>query len=831
MRENYLSQLYEKLVLGHPKLVLILLIFLFGFFSYHTKDFALDASADSLLLEGDENLQLFRQTQDRYPSGDLLIITYTPLRDLFSNYSLDRIKTLRNRLRKFDGIRNITTILDVPLIKSSDQSLTEMVTNVPKLENSDINPKLAKKELLNSKIYRNLIISEDGRSTALLLELTEDINYSKLLKQRNDLRQKERNSKLSDKENIQLKTVSKLFDLVHKQHLSNRHLLLKNVRETINSFKSEGSLFLGGLPLIVDDMIGFIRSDLIVFGLGVFLFLVIVLTILFRQLRWIILPLVNCLFSGLLMIGFLGLIGWKITVISSNFLALMLIITISMNIHLIVRYRQLEGDYPNSDNEWLVKETCYKMAKPCLYTTLTSIIGFGSLVVSDIKPVIDFGWMMSTGLSVTFLITFLLFPILLLLLGKSTSNQKPSHYLTFLPKYFANLTQLHGAKVLLIASLVGVIAIYGITKLQVENSFVNYFGKNTEIYKGLKEIDTKFGGTTPLEILIKFESDIDTGLSEEDMREMTKEEIEFEKELAREKSKSPKYWFTTDKIDQIKEVHDFVHNLPQVGKVLSLASSVRVAEDFAEEKLDSMELALLYTKIPEDIRATLIDPYVSIVNNEARIIARIVDTKPNLRRNQLLQEIEEKMINVMKFDKDEFKITGLLVLYNNMLQSLFSSQIKSLGVVMLGIGVMFLLLFRSITLSIIGIIPNLLGALVVLGIMGLANIPMDMMTITIAAITIGIAVDNGIHYLYRFREEYKNNEDYSKSLELCHFSAGRAIFYTTITIIFGFSILVLSNFVPSTYFGILTAISMLIGLLASLTVLPKLILMYKPFST
>ena len=315
------------------------------------------------------------------------------------------------------------------------------------------------------------------------------------------------------------------------------------------------------------------------------------------------------------------------------------------------------------------------------------------------------------------------------------------------------------------------------------------------------------------------------------MREMTKEEIEFEKELAREKSKSPKYWFTTDKIDQIKEVHDFVHNLPQVGKVLSLASSVRVAEDFAEEKLDSMELALLYTKIPEDIRATLIDPYVSIVNNEARIIARIVDTKPNLRRNQLLQEIEEKMIKVMKFDKDEFKNTGLLVLYNNMLQSLFSSQIKSLGVVMLGIGVMFLLLFRSITLSIIGIIPNLLGALVVLGIMGLANIPMDMMTITIAAITIGIAVDNGIHYLYRFREEYKNNEDYSKSLELCHFSAGRAIFYTTITIIFGFSILVLSNFVPSTYFGILTAISMLIGLLASLTVLPKLILMYKPFST
>ena len=210
-------------------------------------------------------------------------------------------------------------------------------------------------------------------------------------------------------------------------------------------------------------------------------------------------------------------------------------------------------------------------------------------------------------------------------------------------------------------------------------------------------------------------------------------------------------------------------------------------------------------------------------------MARILDSKPDLRRKELLETVRRDLGKKLGLEAQEVTVSGLLVLYNNMLQSLFKSQIKTIGFVMLGIAIMFLVLFQSITLSIIGILPNLLGAVVVLGVMGWANIPMDMMTITIAAITIGIAVDNGIHYIYRFREEYALSRSYVETLHICHSNIGRAVFYTTTTIIFGFSILVFSNFIPTIYFGLLTAAAMFIALLAALTVLPKLILLWKPF--
>ncbi|MAF95514.1 MAG: hypothetical protein CMM60_07145 [Rhodospirillaceae bacterium] len=522
------------------------------------------------------------------------------------------------------------------------------------------------------------------------------------------------------------------------------------------------------------------------------------------------------------------MIGWKVTVISSNFLALMLIITISMNIHLIVRYRQLNRDHPGDDQLALVRTTTHKMMKPCLYTALTTIMGFSSLVVSEIKPVIDFGWMMSAGLSVTFLTSFLLFPTLLLVMGKTGSKPAIESDRFLLPAYLARLTETQGNKILVLAVLLTVVSAGGISMLRVENSFINYFSDDTEIYQGLKLIDEKLGGTTPLEILVKFE-DENEELTPEDLKEMTPEEIQEEREYMEALRTKPELWFTPTKVQLIKKVHDYLDGLPEIGKVLSLASAVRVAEDYAEKELDGMELALLYTKTPPEVKKNLISPYVSIEDNEARLLARILDSKPDLRRKELLETVRRDLVKKPGFGEQDMTVSGLLVLYNNMLQSLFKSQIKTIGVVMVGIAIMFLVLFRSITLSIIGILPNLLGAVVVLGVMGWAGIPMDMMTITIAAITIGIAVDNGIHYIYRFREEYALTHSYVETLHVCHSNIGKAVFYTTMTIIFGFSILMFSNFIPTIYFGVLTGAAMFIALLGALTVLPKLILLWKPF--
>ena len=833
---SHIAKAYNRIVLGNPKLVLAILLSLLVFFGYHAKDFKLDASADTLLLEEDMDLNVFRNINERYPSRDLLIVTFSPKSELFSDATIGHIKQLRDELKKITNVHTVFSIVDAPLFSSSNVDIQEMLRDMPNLEHPNVNQKKAKEELINSPIYQNLIINKEADTTALLLEMAPNTEYDRLLKSRSELRQKSREIGLSENEKASLEQISIKYSSVRDEMSQQRHRDIVKIRETIAPYRQFGELYLGGLPMITDDMVTFVRGDLTTFGIGVVAFLIIILTVIFRDLRWILLPLLSCFYAGLIMIGLLGFVGWMVTVISSNFIALMLIITISMNIHLIVRYLHFEINNPKKEQTELVRLTIYKMVKPCLYTALTTIIGFGSLVVSEIKPVIDFGLMMSTGLIVTFLTSFLLFPCLLLILGKKSSVNSIKELRFTLPEHLGRLTEFHGNKILFFAVAISILSFAGVSMLRVENSFINYFSEKTEIYQGLKLIDEKLGGTTPVEILIKLEDDIED-LSEEDLAEMTEQEIREERSFIEALRTQPELWFTPTKIQIIKKAHDYLDGLPEIGKVLSLANSVRVVEKIVGKELDGLDLAILYNKVPDVVKNSLINSYISIENNEARIIARVLDTKPNLRRKELLDKIRSdlgeqndfKQLSDYKFLIDEVTVSGLLVLYNNMLQSLFSSQIKSIGVVMLGIGIMFLVLFRSFTLAVIGILPNLLGAIVVLGIMGWVKIPMDLMTITIAAITIGIAVDNGIHYIYRFREEFAKTSDYQKTLHICHANIGKAVFYTTITIIFGFSILIMSNFIPTIYFGMLTGTAMFIALMASLTVLPRLILLFKPF--
>ena len=570
--------------------------------------------------------------------------------------------------------------------------------------------------------------------------------------------------------------------------------------------------------MIADDMMTYIKNDIIVFGAGVFLFILATLWFVFRSLLWVCIPLLSCFFSVFIMIGLLGLVGWKVTVISSNFIALMLILTMAMNIHMSVRYLQFKKENPNISNSEALLWTSSKMFWPILYTVLTTICAFLSLIFSEIKPIIDFGWMMTVGLLVSLSITFTLLPTALNILSKENTNlkdEKKSKITSFLSK----VSQKNTKTIFVSALLVIILSIFGITKLEVENSFINYFDKNTEIYKGMKLIDSKLGGTTPLDVIVKFPSKEKVEKNDDDFDNWDDDDTD-----------DAKYWFTRNKIDKITKVHDYLDSLDAVGKVISFASMVRVAEDLNDgKKLQGLEMGVLYTKIPDSIKKDIIDPYISIKNDEARISLRILDSKEDLRRNELIKKINYDLENEIGLNKDEFKLAGVLILFNNLLQSLFKSQILTLGVVMAGITLMFLILFRNITLSLIGVVPNFMAAFLILGIIGLLGIPLDMMTITIAAITIGIAVDNSIHYIYRFKEEFKNIKDYNKTLEKCHDTVGVAILNTSITIVFGFSILVLSNFIPTIYFGIFTGIAMLLAMISVLTLLPKLILVVKPF--
>jgi len=821
-----LSTAYREFLLSRPRISLFLSILLLGFFSYHAKDFRLDASADSLLLEGDKDLKLFREVSRRYRTSPLLVVTFTPANDVFSDDALNRLKAMRDELGAVESVDSLMTILDVPLLKSSDVPLSEMTTNPQTLEKADVDRQRARDELLNSPVYKDLIISADGRTTALLMNLKEDASFVDMQQRRDMLLEKRRGGQLGDAEREALPGLLAAYEKSREAQNDRWHDDIARIRSIIDRYRQFGTLHLGGVPMITDDMVTFVKNDLVTFGFGVILFLVIVLAVIFRQPRWVVMPLLGCFYAGLVMIGMLGLVGWKVTVISSNFLSLMFIITISMNIHLAVRYRQLCRDHPEASHADVVATTVRKMVWPCLYTALTTIIGFSSLVFSDIKPVIDFGWMMSIGLLVAFVTSFTLFPAVIVLLDKSHGEEIRRRKYRFTAA-LAEVSVRHGNKVLAAALLLVLVSAAGISKLEVENSFINYFSKKTEIYQGMKLIDDQLGGTTPLDILLDLDEE---RIFAEDEEETKQNGPDGETEKEWEEPLDPAYWFTPFKIERIKQVHDYLDGLPEVGKVLSFASVIRVAEDLNEGKeFDSLQLSILYKRVPDDIKAELIDPFISVQNNEARIRLRILDSREDLRRKELLERIENDLRNHLELSDKDVTVAGLLVLYNNMLQSLYSSQISTIGVVLLGIGIMFLVLFRSVSLSLIGIVPNILAAATVLGMMGLLGIPLDMMTITVAAITIGIAVDNSIHYIYRFREEFAQNGDYLETLRICHSNIGRAVLYTSTTIIFGFSILVLSNFFPTVYFGLLTALAMFIALLAALTLLPKLILVFKPF--
>jgi len=813
-----IEKIYRSSVIEKPKFTLSILIILLLSFGYFAKDFQLDASSDTLLLENDPDLKYLREVNAKYGSKDFLVLTYAPKENLLSPVAVKNLTDLKNDLASLSWVSNVITILDVPLLKNNDDSLSERIKNYKTLSSKDSDKKRGFDEIINSPIYKEFVISKDGKTSGILVYIKTDKKLSSLVKTKNNYLDRKDKDQLTSEDKKKYKKFLKEYDDYKKSYNQKNHQNINEIRKILKSYKNTAEIHLGGIPMIADDMMTFIKNDIMVFGAGVFLFIVCTLWFVFRNLLWVFIPLLSCFFSVLIMVGLLGLVGWKVTVISSNFIALMLILTMAMNIHMSVRYLQFKKENPNISNSEAILWTSGKMFWPILYTVLTTICAFLSLIFSDIKPIIDFGWMMTVGLLVSLSITFTLLPAILNILSKENVNyegEKKSIITSFLSKFAQKNT-----KTIFVSTLfVIIVSIIGITKLEVENSFINYFDKKTEIYKGMKLIDDELGGTTPLDIIIKFP----------DKEEIEKTDDDFDSWDDEDKDEA-KYWFTRNKIDRITKVHDYLDNLQAVGKVISFASMVRVAEDLNDGKeLQGLEMGILYTKIPDSIKKEIIDPYISIANNEARINLRILDSKENLRRNDLINKINHDLENQLGLNRKEFKLAGVLILFNNLLQSLFKSQILTLGIVMVGITVMFLILFRNITLSLIGVVPNFMAAFLILGIIGLLEIPLDMMTITIAAITIGIAVDNSIHYIYRFKEEFKKINNYNLTLEKCHNTVGVAILNTSITIVFGFSILVLSNFIPTIYFGIFTGIAMLLAMISVLTLLPKLILIVKPF--
>jgi predicted RND superfamily exporter protein len=814
---NFINQLYKKF-LERPKLILVTLILIFSFSVYNAKNFQLDASADSLLLENDPDLNYLRSVNERYSSEEFFVITYSPKKKI-NEESLKELKKFVDEINNIKWVSKSISVLNAPLFESSDLPLIEKIKNIQYIVTPGIEINRALNELKNSPVYKKLIINEDATTFGIVVYIKDNKEYLSALKTNKNFLDKQQNNKLSEKDLKDFEAHNKILEKLKKEHNKNLELYNIEIRSHISKYKNIADINLSGIPMIADDLISFVKKDITVFGSGVFIFIIITLWFIFRDIRWVVFPLLSCFLSIAIMVGMLGYLNWKVTVISSNFISLMLILTMEINIHYVERYKQLQAEFPKKKENYLAYLTTTKIFTPILYAVLTTAFAFLSFIFCDIKPVIDFGWMMTLGLFISLFVSMILLPYLII---KFKPKATPIHESkdSKIAEIFASIALNQKLLVLAFSSIILILSIYGMTRLKVENSFINYFDKKTEIYQGMKLIDEKLGGTTPLEIILKFkDSDSKNNKNDDDF---------FQGSDSNEYKDS--YWFTNFRVNNIVNVHQYLETLPEIGKVLSFYSVLQLGEKINDnKKLGPLEMAILYSKLPDDIKRSIVTPYVSIENNEARISLRIIDSNPNLNRKELLIKIQKDLEEKLKLNKDEFKITGILVIFNNLLQSLFDSQIKTLGITFAGIFILLLILFKSLSWSIVAAIPNFTAALFILGSLGLFNIPLDMMTITIASITVGIAIDNSIHYIYRFREEFKINKNYKKTIEICHKSVGKAIVNASLTIVFGFSILIFSNFIPTIYFGIFTGLAMLTAMTLVLTLMPQLIAIIKPF--
>lgn len=842
-----LAGLYQTLILRNALWVLILLFGLIAFLGSYVPQMKLDASSEALVLEGDTSLDFFREIGKRYQTEEFLLVTYQPEADLYAPETLDTLAKLRDELAELPGVSSINSILDVPLLQSPPVSISDVTSgNIPMLSKGTADVEMAREEFANSPIYRSLLTSPDGSTTALQVNLQRDERYFELVNERDALRQQAKLETLSPEQQAELERVENIFDDYVTEVHERQEVLVAKARDVLDGYRDGARLFLGGVPMISVDMIDFVKSDLKVFGSGILAFIIFLLLVIFRSPRWVLIPLLNCVATVVFMMGLLAFLDWRLTVISANFVALLLIITLAITIHLVVRYREIAALSPSSNQMERVSETVRVMAKPCFYTALTTLVAFASLVISGIRPVIDFGWMMTMGVTSALLLSFLILPCILMLLPTRDEKGGDSGDAS-LTLYFARATERFGGTIITVSLVMLVASAWGISQLKVENRFIDYFHEDTEIYQGMETIDAELGGTIGLDVILDRPDvasapsdggEFDDAFSEDfsNVDDFAPPQDDFADDFGEDfgddfgggAASSPQSeWFTVAGMRRIKEVHDYLDSLPETGKVLSLATFYELMQ-LVMGNVDDLQLALAQRSLPESITNILVDPYLSVEADQARISLRVKETSHSLHRDQLLKDVRQHLIDELGFEEDQVRLTGLLVLYNNMLQSLFTSQILTLAAVFVAILAMFVVLFRSFSLAMIALTPNLLAAGAVLGGMGLVGIPLDMMTITIAAITVGIGVDDTIHYVHRFRSEFPKDRNYLATMYRCHGSIGKAMYYTSVIIVFGFSILALSNFTPSIYFGLLTGLAMVAALMGAMLLLPKLILLVKP---
>ena len=841
-KSDKIKQKLARMLVSAPKLSLALALILCAFLCAFAPKLAIDASTQTLLLENDKDLELWRDITKRYEIPNTLVIAYTPNSDLLSESSISTLAALSKDLAQIKGVKSVFSMLDAPLLLSSGLKFSDLLGTIPTLKDSNASKEAIKAEFLNSPFYKNSLVSSDFKTTALLLTLEPNSGYYEFIASITALENTLKTAENNATAKTLLKEQRAAFKAYRDELRIAEHDQITQIRQVIAKYNQNSQtripyqdefsnsqngipyqdefpssqLFLGGINMIADDMIAFVRSDLATYGLATLLLCSLCLFVYYLQLRYVFLAIFICLVCVGVASGLFGLLGFEITVISSNYIALQLIITLSVVIHLINSYREFFRKKSSFSQKAIVYLALKERMSPCFFAIFTTIIGFISLVFSDIRPIISLGVMMSASITLSLIFSFWLFGSIMSLLSKKSVNTAFERYFSLTTLCAKIALNLRARKVVFAISALGLcVGLWGMSKLSVENSFIGYFKENTDIYKGMELIDNKLGGTVPLDIIISFKKD------KKEPRNSSLDD-EFADEFA--SSDAAQYWFNERRMSVLKSVNEYLKNKEFIGSVSSLADLLEVGKELNEgRELDALALALIYSSLSGERRELILTPFVSIENDELHFSVRTLDSDPHLKRAEFLSTLQNELNELVGKDA-QVKISGAMKLYTNMLSSLFSSQINSLGFVLLAFFATFWLIFASLRLAIIAICINILPLICVLGAMGLAGLSLDIMSITIGSISLGIGVDSAIHYIYRYKRELAHFKDSKKAIIASHASIGYALYYTSFAVFIGFGVMISSNFWPTIYFGALTDLVMFFMLASSLILLPSLLL-------
>ncbi|MBI4576593.1 MAG: MMPL family transporter [Planctomycetes bacterium] len=790
---------YRWLVLHSPANVLAVLLAAALFMGAQLRGLELDAGSQSLVLEDDPEQRVYDRSRLVFGSDEYLIVAGRDA-GLFTPEGVARLRDLTARLEALDGIGSVLSPTNVRLFRSSEDPpgmLGMLFADPVRLDSEECDLGRARAELTGHRLYGENLVAADGEHFALYATLARDPEGLRSEEEVYRLQEALEDPGLTVDGRAGLEAelaAARTTYLGHERVRKAARLRAVDeawrVLESASTGDGGGRAYrMSGLPMVIAEMIRYLDGDLRVFGAAALALVTGLLALVFRRVAWVLLPLFSCLVTVALVMGAMVLADRKTTVITANVSSLLLIITLAHAVHLIVRYQESTGD----DR---LGSTLAALARPCLYTAITTCAGFGSLWISRIRPVMDFGVFMSWGTLAAFVVSFLVFPAWVTLMPPREASRLESHPARSLAR-LAGWTLRWRAWIVAASLLLFAAGGWGMTRIVAETRFIDYFREGTRLHQGLDFVDRHLGGTTTLEVIVE--------------------------------GPEEGYFRSGARLREVLELKDYLMENPAVGKVLTLPDVLKEFRDvMAGLGLEEVPTAELVHQAETILGRETLRSYATADYRSTRVFVRIRESAPTLERGRLLEELGAALEARGWFPGARVEVTGIFVLYTNMLRSLVDSQERSLGLVLAAIGAMLWVLFRSLRLAAIAMVPNLLPVVLVLGVMGWTGVPLDMSTLMIAGVSLGMAVDGSIHYLTRFRSEFAATGDYRGALELAHGSIGRAIVYTAVSVILGFSVLGLSSFKPTVYFGLLTSLSMAAALFGSLTLLPALVLILRP---